>query len=128
MNLKIALYYTGALFFIAQSALAVPPDPPVGKRWVLNEQFSDEFNGTSLDSSKWNNYHPNWIGRAPGLFVSSNVSVGGGYLKLKGGVLDPPQTINGSEFNISCAAVTSKEQAASYGYYECLEGAEVCHE
>ena len=45
-----------------------PPEPPVGQRWILNEDFSDEFNGTSLDSDKWLDHHPKWSGREPGIF------------------------------------------------------------
>ena len=30
-----------------------------------------------------------------------------------------PKIINGTEFNVSCAAVVSKEEKAHYGYYEC---------
>ena len=37
------------------------PLPPDGQRWVLNEQFSDEFNGSQLDESKWVTPHPTWI-------------------------------------------------------------------
>ncbi|WKX76605.1 hypothetical protein [Zobellia laminariae] len=37
-----------------------PPKPPMGKRWVLNPDFSDEFNGTELDTTKWYDHHPTY--------------------------------------------------------------------
>lgn len=33
--------------------------------------------------------------------------------------MNNPIVVNGTEFNISCAAVVSKEEKAHYGYYEC---------
>lgn len=100
------------------------PEPPLGKRWVLNESFSDEFNGRKLDDSKWLDYHPNWQGRAPGLFESKNVSLKDGYLIMRGSKMKKPQLVKAwdgkeTEYDISCAAVVSKTQEAHYGYYEC---------
>lgn len=56
--------------------------------WVLNEEISDEFKGTSIDTSKWfveglNNEYYIWKGRAPSQFVPHNVSVEDGKLKLR---------------------------------------------
>ncbi|MDA8745523.1 family 16 glycosylhydrolase [Rubripirellula amarantea] len=96
---------------VAQS----PPEPPEGYRWVKNEAFSDEFNGTDLDSSKWHDHNPRWKGRVPGKFVPSSVSVKDGFLQIKSTVLDPPD----GEFTIACGAIQSKSQDALYGYYEC---------
>ena len=86
------------------------PLPPDGQRWVLNEQFSDEFNGSQLDESKWVTPHPTWIGRAPGLFEKERVSFKDGCMVLEGIKMEEPKIVNGTEFNISCAAVVSKEQ------------------
>ncbi|KAA1261136.1 Beta-porphyranase B precursor [Rubripirellula obstinata] len=93
----------------------VPPEPPDGYQWVKNDAFSDEFNGTELDQDKWHDHHPSWVGRPPGKFMPSNVSVRDGYLQIKSTVLDPPQ----GDFSIACGAVQSKSQEALYGYYEC---------
>lgn len=100
------------------------PTPPAGQRWILNAQYSDEFNDTALDDTKWLDYHPTWNGREPGLFQPENVKVEDGYLKLWGKKLDEPVVITNwnktkSTYDIGCAAVVSKEQTASYGYYEC---------
>lgn len=113
------------LFALLCNLVANPPLPDTGKRWVLNPNYSDEFNGTSLDLSKWYDYHPNWKGREPGIFVPEMISVGNGYLKLRSEKMDHDTIITSqwsgkkSTYNIKCAAVVSKEQSAHYGYYEC---------
>lgn len=101
---------------------ADPPEPPLGKRWVLNPDFSDEFNGTELDSSKWLDHHPTWRGRPPGLFMPSQVSVKDGCLQIRGEKMKEPKIIKSyggeAEYTMACGAVVSKK-AAFLGYYEC---------
>ncbi|TYA74642.1 family 16 glycosylhydrolase [Seonamhaeicola marinus] len=124
-------YYTIIKLFIlvllvsfggSLQAQSGPPKPPVGKRWVLNPDFSDEFNGNKLDETKWLDHHPTWKGRAPGLFMSSQVKVADGYLQLKGEKMKQDTLVKiGSKevmFNIKGAAVVSKKTAL-FGYYEC---------
>lgn len=113
------------LTILVYTATATPPEPPVGKRWILNNQFSDEFNGTSLNSSKWYDYHPTWVGRPPGIFLKSQVKVADGFMSIQGAKL-PKDTLvtnwNNTKtdtFNIACGAVISKTTNASFGYYEC---------
>lgn len=69
---------------ISHLLFADPPKPPLGKRWVMNPDFSDEFNGTVLDTTRWLDHHPTWRGRAPGLFMPSQISVKDGFLQIKG--------------------------------------------
>ena len=91
------------------------PDPPAGFKWVLNAPYSDEFEGTGLDTDKWHDHYPNWEGRVPGKFVPSSISLQDGFLQIRCTVLDPPQ----DDFTIACGAVQTKAQEARYGYYEC---------
>ncbi|NIJ44894.1 hypothetical protein FHR24_001333 [Wenyingzhuangia heitensis] len=104
---------------IAQSG---PPQPPMGKRWVMNPDFSDEFNGTSLDAQKWFDHHPNWKGREPGIFLPSQVSVKDGYMQIKGEKLEKDTIVKAYgrnlKFNIAGGAVVSKK-STFLGYYEC---------
>lgn len=99
-----------------------PPKPPMGKRWVMNPDFSDEFNGTELDTTKWLDHHPTWIGRPPGLFMPSQVSVDDGYLQLRGKHMGRDTIVHayGKDltFSIAGAAVVSKKKT-KFGYYEC---------
>lgn len=110
------------LFSFLVSAQSGPPEPPLGKRWVLNPDFSDEFNGTELDTTKWFDHHPKWIGREPGLFLPSQVSVSDGYLQIKGEKMKKDTLIHAYgrdlTYNIAGGAVVSKN-AAFLGYYEC---------
>jgi len=63
-------------------------DPNNKDGWVLNEELSDEFEGTSLDTNRWfiegqNGDYYIWKGRAPSQFVPHNVIVEDGKLKLR---------------------------------------------
>lgn len=120
MNLKKQILIT-LLLSISIFVFADPPKPPLGKRWVLNTEFSDEFNGTSLDTAKWLDHHPTWIGREPGLFLPSQVSVKNGYLQIRGEKMDKDTLIHKYNrdltFNIKGGAVVSKKKA-QYGYFE----------
>ena len=95
--------------------LAKPPIPPKGYRWVINVQFSDEFNGNSLDYSKWNDTFGDWKGRPPALFVPEAISVKDGTLQIKSGVLKKRY----KDYTIFGGAVSSNTYNAHYGYYEC---------
>lgn len=94
---------------------ADPPIPPKGYRWVLNETFSDEFNGYKLDSKKWYDTFNGWKGRAPAMFIPEAISVKNGNLEIKSGVLDKPV----KDYTIYGGAVSSKTYGAHFGYYEC---------
>jgi len=106
------------LLVLYNLTFAEPPKPPVGKRWVLNPDFSDEFNGTSLDTSKWLDYHPTWKGREPGLFMPSQISVKDGYMQIRGEKMDKDTIVGKQTFNVKCGAVVSKK-TTFFGYYEC---------
>lgn len=93
---------------------ADPPTAPDGFQWVLNKKFSDEFNGSRLDASKWYDHHPSWKGRPPAKFMPDTVSLNGGMLQIRNRVLDPPD----GPFSIAGGAVVSKSCEAHYGYYE----------
>ncbi|WP_442510466.1 hypothetical protein SH528x_002089 [Novipirellula sp. SH528] len=62
-------------------------DPrPKNKNWVLVENLSDEFEGDTLDSEKWD-ADPNrkgwgWIGWPPGLFKPENVKIADGKMNV----------------------------------------------
>ncbi len=122
MALSATSLATFAAEYPVSEAKVMIPTPPSGQRWILNDEYSDEFNGDKLDGDKWLDYHPTWIGRAPGLFESKNVSVADGCLKLGSSKMDTPVSRgrgdNPSVFDISCAAVVSKGETAHYGYYE----------
>ncbi|WP_165732669.1 family 16 glycosylhydrolase [Polaribacter sp. 20A6] len=56
--------------------------------WILNEEISDEFEGTEIDTTKWfvegqNGDYYIWKGRAPSQYAPHNVVVENGNLILK---------------------------------------------
>ena len=107
--------YLFVLSCMVMPVQAEPPSPPKGYRWEINPDYTDEFNGTSLDLSKWHDHHPRWRGRPPAKFMPDNVSVKDGLLRLTNGMLEEPQ----GEFTMGGAAVVSRKTGAHYGYYEC---------
>jgi beta-glucanase (GH16 family) len=96
---------------------------PVNSTWKLT--FDDEFNGTSLDTSKWS---ANWFG-APGAITKpansaetaaydpAQVSVSGGALNLD--AVTSPVTVNGVNYNYRTGMVQSDGNfEQTYGYFE----------
>ncbi len=118
---QLLVIVLGAIW--AQPAVAAPPEPPLGKRWILNSKFSDEFDGTTLDSTKWFDHHPTWEGRPPGIFLPSQVAVKNGFLSIKGAKLEKERVVSGrggktTTYTVAGGAVVSKTTDAYLGYYE----------
>jgi hypothetical protein len=116
-RIELRRFLGAFLLCVLNFAHAQPPEPELGQRWVRNDQYSDEFNGTSLNSNKWNNTFSGWQGRKPAFFNPSSVSVGGGNMVIRNKPGVPAGTQNG--YTISGGAVQSKGESAHYGYYEC---------
>jgi beta-glucanase (GH16 family) len=84
--------------------------------WKYEPSISDEFEQEKLDTTKWYNVNPTWIGRAPSLFRASNVTLEDGMLVLTGKreeVADAPEGYH----TFTSAAVQSKQKVL-YGYFE----------
>ncbi len=98
------------------------PAAPEGYKWVVNEDFSDEFEGKNLDSSKWYDKSPYWTnGRPPAQFKAENVSVEDGKLRIRNTILSPTEGNDGKpgdKYSLAGGAVASVKQNAHYGYYE----------
>ncbi len=109
-------------------------DPNNTGGWVLNERFSDEFNGSELDRDKWivqgegGRYYI-WRGRAPAQYAAHNVRVEDGMLKLRS-QWEPdfdfhPEPHNGFTYGeydgepmpVTAAAVISRDRFM-HGYME----------
>ena len=72
---------------IDESKILPFSDPENKGGWVLNEEISDEFDGTTIDTTKWfvegqNGDFYIWKGRAPSQYVPHNVIVENGNLKI----------------------------------------------
>jgi hypothetical protein len=72
---------------------------PSNKKWVKVDDLSDEFDGSDLDSNKWNptpkflwnGNDRGWYGSSRSLFDEDNVSVGDGFLRIEGKKFDSPK-------------------------------------
>jgi len=106
---------TGILLIFTLTLQSIHADPPKNAKWKLIPELSDEFNGISLDSAKWKNFHSGgWKGRNPSQYLKSNVSVSGGNLLLASTVANA--NMKGDWLWASC--VSSKNKNCFYGYYE----------
>lgn len=106
-----------AILLSPAAALAYPPND--GNDWVMT--FSDEFNGTTLDSNKWSPCY--WWGTSKGCtnggagevqwFLPDDVIVNNGTLRLRA----QKRSSNGFEYTSGMAASHDK-YAFQYGYVE----------
>ena len=108
----------------AQPLFAPGVDPgPAGKVWVEVENMSDEFDGTTLDASKWQSDPVGngwgWDGRPPALFRASNVVVQDGMMQVTVGRLDQPVMKGDKEFTHQGAIVRSLNPGQVGWYFEC---------
>ena len=122
----------------ATVVIAPASDPTNTGNWVINTTFTDEFNGTGLDTTKWNEKQIKetgsnpcgstaagikWDGRQPALFLSSNVVVTGGTLQIIMGRDAANTTIptcaQGYGYKGYTSALINTPSIAYYGYYEC---------
>ena len=95
---------------------SLPVCPLNPGNWKFVSELSDEFNGKSLDTTKWYNYNPGWKGREPGYFSPANVTVKNGDLILTSRTEVLPDLPAGYH-TFTTAAVKSKSRML-YGYYE----------
>ena len=122
---RLALFSLGLLLCTCVSAQELPiaPEPPVGTRWTVNNDFTDEFDGNELDDGKWFDYHPRWLGRQPAIFLPRTVSVVDGVMQIRNIKLAQDTVVtffDGStgSYSIGGGAVVSRKTEAYHGYYE----------
>lgn len=96
---------------------------PVDSSYKLT--FDEEFNGSSVDTSKWG---LNWFGSAGAVtgpiaggetaaYDPAQATVSGGYLRLK--AISSPVTVNGKSYAYRSGMVTSNGKfQQTYGYFE----------
>ncbi len=108
-------------------------DPSNAGGWVLNPLFSDEFDGTTLDATKWNSVQTNndcsmgatglgWSGRQPSYFSPGNAVVANGCLGITMSrdlnSASIPTCAGRQGYKGYLAACVNSIHGASYGYYE----------
>ena len=90
---------------------------------VFDEKASDEFDGETLDRSKWDDWVESFQGRRRGfLFSRDNVDVANGELRLKARLLrEDEKTLDNLArgFDTYATAIVKAKKKTFYGYYEC---------
>ncbi len=99
----------------AQSAL---PGLPNGWTWAPVPALTDEFEGTALDTTKWHDHNPHWLGRAPAYFARHNVAVHGGRLHLT--ARNETITRLPEKYHTFTTASVNSKVRILYGYIEIL--------
>ena len=99
------------------------PLSDAGCQFVFDEQASDEFEGETLDRSKWDDWVESFQGRRSGfLFSRDNVDVAKGELKLTARLLrEDEKTFDNLArgFDTYATAIVKSKKKTFYGYYEC---------
>ena len=103
-------------FFPLLLVATVQGGPPEGSGWIPIPELTDEFEGKSLVATKWHDHNPTWLGRQPGFFAKSNVTVSDGKLQLRTQAEDLADLPEGYH-TFTTAAVQSKT-LVKYGYFE----------
>ncbi len=101
----------------APSATDSLPTIPNPEGWVYSVEHSDEFEGASLDKTKWHDHNPGWLGREPAQFLPKNVRVEGGQLILSSHREEPTNPPTDKYHTFTSAAVQSVD-TLHYGFYE----------
>lgn len=117
MKTRVIIFSLISFFSIQMLAQPLAPE---GQKWVLVEELSDEFNKASLDTEKWNDYHPGWKGRTPSHFLRENVWVDEGLLHLRSNSrVDSMEEVEDSigDVWVNSAALSSKKRLAQAGWY-----------
>ncbi|WP_165419293.1 carbohydrate-binding protein [Corallincola spongiicola] len=113
--------YSSDSDIVSQPAPTNPPfAAPAGYKWQRVDALSDNFNGNTLDSTKWYDYHPGWSGRLPSQFKKGNSFVKDGFLYLRStSRIDSMSEVSKpyEDVWVDAAAVSSKTKMAQPGWY-----------
>lgn len=125
-HIPLRTLFAAAVLSLGLGATGAHAAPPAG---TWHPVFSDEFNGTSLDASKWNTCYPSGCsGPSAGeleRYQAANVSESGGYLHLtaRQDVVTSRRktTTSYTSGMVSSGGANSKTQprfSFQYGYFE----------
>lgn len=86
--------------------------------WIKADEFSDEFDGVTLDTNKWTVGMTWWQGRQPGWFSPNNVQVIDGQLHLSMRKEAVPDRLKDRGYHDYTSAALHAKTRSGYGYYE----------
>ena len=114
--------WTSYRFAAYMRDLTTTPAKPLGlpstAKWRPVPELTDEFDGTTLDESKWYDHNPHWRGRQPGYFARNNVSVKDGFLNLSITRGNPPKEFEKEGYKDIKTAAVQSVATLSYGFLE----------
>lgn len=84
-------------------------------KWTLNAQFTDEFDGQTLDTKRWHPSNPSWKGREPTFFHKDNTRLEEGELVMS--INQHGDTKLPKGYSHSSGFIKTKERIL-YGYFE----------
>lgn len=90
-------------------------------QWVLNDKLSDEFNGSTLDRTRWHVNHGvgnESLGRKPALYTEKNASVSNGNLNIVFRKETLPEKYVKLGFKDYTSAMVRTLEKGLFGYYE----------
>jgi beta-glucanase (GH16 family) len=108
--LKFLLLAVNIFFSLVYAA------PPSSAKWEPVREIWDDFNGDSLDQSRWGTHSRHYLGKKPGLYLPRNVTVGDGMLKLWARAETIPASPTG--YHSFTTAFVSSRKPVLYGYFE----------
>ena len=117
MKLKLLPLATLALLAVGCAENHHQPNVENPEGWVYNEKYSDEFDSTELDTTRWHPNNPSWLGREPALFLPKNVRVENGMLILSSHREEPINPPSDKYHTYTSSAVQSVD-TLHYGFYE----------
>ncbi|MDP4624539.1 MAG: family 16 glycosylhydrolase [Akkermansiaceae bacterium] len=110
--------YTKILIVPLLLSTMVSAEPPAGTEWVPLVSMTDEFNGDSLDVSKWFDHNPSWIGREPVQFHPYAVAVGDGNLKISVFDTKKSEKLRLREGYTNVSGFVKSKTLVRFGYFE----------
>ena len=93
-------------------------EPPAGTEWVPLLSLTDEFNGETLDVSKWFDRNPTWTGREPVQFHPSAVKLDSGHLKISAFDSKQSATLGLKKGFTHASGYVNSKSVVRFGYFE----------
>lgn len=87
-------------------------------RWRKYEPMTDEFDGATLDTTKWQPRLPWWKGRQPAFFYPGNVKVRDGKMHLMMKKEEVPEMPRAKGYHTYTSAAVCSTSRVKYGYFE----------
>jgi beta-glucanase (GH16 family) len=92
--------------------------PKIEGDFIILPELTDEFGGNNLDTSKWFQINPTWLGRKPAFFSKENVTIENGKLNLTMRKEEPSEMLKEKGYHTYSSAAVRSRHTVKYGYFE----------